>query len=259
MALPTRSTLTVGVVALVLGAALVGAGVVLAGGGNGTGPSKMNPATDGPGGKSITVSASGEAGAEPDRALVRVSVEATADDPTVARQRVAENVSSMREALLDLGLAEDAIRTTGFDIYEDRVRPSEPGAEPETTYRARHSFVVEVADTARVGEVIDTAVDGGATSVHGVEFTLASETRDRLRGEAIQSAMTNAREQADVVAASADLSIVDVRSASTGSVGGPGPVVRMEAAAGDGGGGTELESGPVTVTATVTVTYNATG
>ena len=255
MATITRSALAVGVVALVLGAALVGAGVVLAGGG--TGGSQPTQGADASLGKTITVSASGEAGAEPDRALVRVAVEATADDPTDARKQVARNVSSMRAALTDLGLPEDAIRTTGFDVYEDRRRPREGGGEPETIYRARHSFVVEVDDTGRVGEVIDTAVDAGATGVHGVEFTLADETRTELRRQAIQAAMTNARSQADALAASADLTIVDVRSASTGSVDGPGPVAVRTAAAGDGGGGTEVESGPVSVTATVRVTYNA--
>lgn len=41
MALPTRSALAAGVVALVLGAALVGAGVVLAGGGDGGGGTQI--------------------------------------------------------------------------------------------------------------------------------------------------------------------------------------------------------------------------
>lgn len=252
----TRSTVAVGVAALVLGAALVGAGVVVAGAGDaGATATESGQASNG---RTITVSAAGEADAAPDEAVVRVSIEATADDPTVARRRVAENASSMREAIVELGLDESAIRTTGYNIYEDRVRPDERGGEPETTYRARHSFRIRIDDTDRVGEVIDAAVEGGATNVGGVEFTLSTETRSQLRREAIQAAMANARSQAEAIAGSGGMTVGDVRTVRTGATPGPRPVPRFEAAA-DGGGGTAIESGPVTVRATVTVTYDATG
>ena len=253
----SRSALAVGIVALLLGAALVGAGVVL-GEGAPAGSLQSGSGDGDAGGKTVTVSTSGRAEAQPDEAIVRVSVEATADDPTVARQQVAENASSMRQALVDLGLDEAAIRTTGFNIYEDRVRPPEPEDRPETTYRARHSFVIEVDRTDQVGQVIDTAIDSGATSVHGVEFTLSEETRRELRKEAIDEAMGDARMQAEAIAAAGDLSITGVRSAQTGAIDGRRPV--LEYAAADGGnGGTSIESGAVSVTVTISVTYNATG
>lgn len=254
----SKSALTIGVVALLVGASLVGVGVVLGETGDGGGAMQLADGDGDTGGKSITVTAGGEAETEPDKAIVRVAVEATADDPTDARQQVADNATAMREALLELGVDEDAIRTTDFDIYEDRVRPPDPEREPETTYRARHSFAVEVEDIGLVGEVIDTAVDNGATRVHGVEFTLAEETRRELREDAIAEAMSDARAQADAIAAGSDLTVTGVHAAQTGSFDGPRPV--RELAAADGGdGGTSIESGSVSVSATVTVTYNATG
>lgn len=257
MSRSSSSVLTVGIVALVLGASLVGTGVVLGDAGIGDQTRRLGGSEAGSSGRTITVSASGDAETEPDKAIVRVSVEATADDPTVARQRVATNASSMRRALVDLGLDEGAIRTVDFDIYEDRLRPPEPDARPRTTYRARHSFAIEVSDIDQVGAVIDTAVDRGATSVHGVEFTLSAEARGELQREALGEAMSNARDQADALAGSAGLTITDVRTARTGSTSGPRPVPML--ASGDGGsaGGTSIDSGPVTVAATVTVSYNA--
>lgn len=257
MSRPSRTALAVGIVALVLGATLIGAGVALGDVGGGDRARQVAPGGDAPTGNTVTVTASGAAEAEPDEAVVRVAVEATADDPTVARRRVAENASSMRSALVDLGIPAASIRTTGYDIYEDRVRPPEPGAEPATTYRARHSFAVEVQDTERVGEVVDAAVGNGATSVHGVEFTLSEETRRRLRQDAIDEAMTDARTRADAIAGAGGLSIEGVDRVQTGATSGPRPVA-MLASAGDGGG-TSVQSGAVSVRATVTVVYDASG
>lgn len=253
----TRQLLTVGIVALVLGAGLVGAGAVIADTGAGH-PAAALDAGDAQG-KTVTVTASGRAEAEPDKAVVRVSVEATADDPSVARRRVAENATEMRDALVDLGLPGDSIRTVGFNVYEDRVRPREPDTRPSTVYRARHAFAVEVDDTARVGEVIDTAVSNGASSVHGVEFTLAEDTRRELRQAAIEEAMTDARTRAEAIAAGGDIAIAGVHAVRTGGVDRGRPVPVPAAADGGAGGGTSIESGPVSVAATVTVTYNATG
>ncbi|HKL29813.1 MAG TPA: SIMPL domain-containing protein, partial [Natrialbaceae archaeon] len=106
------------------------------------------------------------------------------------------------------------------------------------------------------GDGVDTAIDSGATNVNDVRFTLSEETRRELRTKALETAMSNARQQADTIASSADLAIVGVHSASTTDVHVPTRSVTMEAAA--DGGGTSLSSGPVTVTATVSVTYNAT-
>jgi hypothetical protein len=186
-----------------------------------------------------------------------VSVEATADDPTTARNRLAENVSGMKDGLADKGIGEGEIRTTDFDLRKDREPHSPEGKEaPETTYRARHQFVIEVDSVDRVGDVVDAAIDNGATNVDDVRFTLSEETRRELRATALETAMSNARQQADTIASSASLTIVGVSSASTTDVHVPTRSVTMEAAA--DGGGTSLSSGPVTVTATVSVTYNAT-
>lgn len=252
----SRAGLIVAVVALLVGASLVAAGVAI--GGTDGAPMQRTAGDQRYRGQTVTVSASGQAEAQPDKAVVRLAIEATADDPTVARQRVAQNATSMREALVGIGVDRDAIRTTGFNIYEDQVRPREPEGRPRTTYRARHSFVVEVSRTDRVGEVIDTAIDNGATSVHGVRFTLSEETRRELRDDAIDEAMSDARAQADAMAAAGGLTVTGVHSARTGVSRGPRPVAEY-AAGGGGDGGTSIEAGDVTVTATVTVTYNASG
>ena len=210
-------------------------------------------------GSTIGVSADGTAEADPDRALVRIAVEATADDAETARERLAENVSRMRTALSELGIADDRIRTVQYDLREEhrKDRPEKPGSDEERTYRAVHAFEITVTDLDSVGTVIDTAVKNGATRVDGVQFTLSEETRRELYNEALREAMTNARSQADTLAESGDLRISGVHSIQAGSVN-YRPYYAETAMSAGGKADTSIESGPVSVTAQVQVTYNAT-
>lgn len=210
----------------------------------------------------IRVAGSGSADAEPNQAVVRVAVVAVGPDAATARQRLAENTSRMRTALERIGVGEDRITTRRYDIYQDRRRPREEGAEPRVQYRASHDFEITVTDPDRVGEVIDTAVRNGASEIDDVSFTLSTDRRRTLERRARSAAMADARAKAQALAADANLTVTGVRVIRTTSRGVP------RAADGDRGAATatavptaappsELESGPVTVTTTVEVVYEA--
>lgn len=206
--------------------------------------------------ETITVSANGEAQAQPDRAVIRMAIEADNTDVTEARSTVAEDVSNVREALAEMGIDEEQVRTSDYRIYEDRPRERPTEEEKDSVYRVRHVLTVDVTDTDRVGEVIDAAVDAGATGIHDVRFTLSDETRQELKNEALANAMDDAKTQARTIGESAELQIDGVSTVETGYSGTPRPVYAMEyAAAGDAG--TDISSGPVSVSAQVTVTYAA--
>lgn len=252
MSRPIQS-LVVGV--LVIVAAVTSAGAVLAlDDADAASPLADQPATSE---RSITVSASGEAQTQPDTATVRLAVEKTDDDVSAARTTVAEKVSSVTAALTEMGIPEDAIRTTDYRIYQDDRRERTPsGGDSAPVYRATHLLTVDVNETERVGAVIDAAVDAGATDIHDVRFTLSKETRQQLQNEALTEAMSAAKSQADTLAQSADLQIRDVASVQTADASTPRPYFAVETAA-VGDAGTDISTGPVTVSASVTVTYNA--
>lgn len=207
--------------------------------------------------KRVAVAAAGTAESTADRAVVRLGVRATDEDAVTARRSLAENVSRMREALVEAGVDEADITTTRYDIFRDRERPRRDGEEPRVVYRATHDFEVTVDDTDRVGTVIDTAVRNGATDVDGVEFTLSTERRDRLDRSARQRAMSSARDKATQLAESENLTITGVQTVRTVDDGGPRPVADAAATqtAAAGGAPTELDSGPVSVTVRVEVVY----
>lgn len=210
------------------------------------------------GARTVSVSASGGAQTSPDQVTVRVAVVATGDDAPTARQRLAENVSQMRSALSDLGVSDDQIQTSRYDLRQDLRRPPREGEQPQLQYRGEHSFVITVSDTDMTGQIIDTAVTNGANNVEDVEFTLSEDERRSLRQEALRDAMENARGQAETLASASELTITGVHSVAT-SEGFHRPYLETAAAGGDGGGApTTVDSGPVGVQVQVQVTYNAT-
>ena len=218
-------------------------------------------AADGSTGRTISVSAGGSVTADPDKAVLHVAAQATADSASEARERLAENVSSLRSALVDAGIPEDNVTTEYYNIRQvnEPRKPTETGdSGAATRYRATHALSIEIDDVDRVGEIIQVAVDSGATDVRHVEFTLSDATRDELRDTALRQAMSNARADADVIASAAELEIDDVLSASTGGTHVSPYRAEMTAAADAGGAATSIDSGPVTVTAQVQVTYDAT-
>jgi hypothetical protein len=205
----------------------------------------------------IAVGAAGSAASTADEAVVRLGVRATDESVVTARRSLAENVTRMRDALVEAGVDRDAITTTRYDIYRDRERPRREGEEPRVRYRATHDFEVTVDDPERVGRVIDTAVRNGATDVDGVEFTLSAERRESLDRTARERAMASARDKASQLAATENLTITGVRTVRTVSEGGPRPVVEAAAATptATAAAPTDLESGPVSVTVRVEVVY----
>lgn len=243
------------IIALGCAALLLVTGCVASGGSPSTGTNAS------PEGRTIHVSGTGSAAAEPNQAVVDVGVVATADDAATARRRLAENVSRMRAALDRAGVDADQVTTRRYDINRDRRRPRREGAEPRTQYRAVHDFEIRLSNTDRVGTVIDTAVRNGATEIHDIRFTLSADRRRRLERNARGAAMTDTRRKAEGIATAANLTVTGVRTVRTDG-GSPRPyragaATATETAVPTAGAPSDVEAGPVTVVVTVQVVYDA--
>ncbi len=206
--------------------------------------------------RTISVNAVGAADAPPDQATIRVAATATGDDPAAIRDDLATDADALRDALESIGLTDEDYETTDYRITEERRAPEDDRREP--TYRGVHAVEVTLDDPDRTGAVIDAAADSDA-EIGNVEFTLSDDRRTELREEAIESAMNDARTQADAIANNGELHVTGVQHVdATQRHYSP---VRYEAAAGDGAGsaaGTTVDPGDVSVEYEVRVTYNAT-
>lgn len=202
--------------------------------------------------RTITVSASGEASADPNLAIVRVTILGSGDTANAAREEVAQDANAVKDALLDAGIADEDIETIRYRVspeYSDRERTN------PTSYRAMHTYEITVQDPDTAGTVIDTAVEAGADRVEDVRFSLDDETTEELRKTALENAMASARADADAIAGASDVRIVQVQNVDATRQSPHSPRVEYAMADAAGGGSTSIDSGPVSVTVQVTVEY----
>jgi uncharacterized protein YggE len=199
-----------------------------------------------------TIVTSGEAMIRraPDRAFVTVTVEARAKNPRDAQRLNAEAMTAVHQRLTQARVPKEALRTLGYDLEQEFDFPG--GRRVLREFVARNAVEVRVDDIARVGEVLDVAVQGGATAISGVRFEL--QDREKVEREALRLAVADARSRADAAAAGAGRSIdrvvkiEDVREGGVISMGRPMMAMKAEAAQ------TPVEPGLVEIRARVTLT-----
>jgi uncharacterized protein YggE len=190
----------------------------------------------------------------PDRAFVTFATEATAPAPTTAQQRIAQAMTAVRSKLRSIRVPDDAIKTVAYSIHEDWA--IENMKRVSKGYRAQNSIEVRLDELERVGEVIDAAVQAGATAVGEIRFDL--KDRDGVERQALKQAVTDARARADAIAAAAGVTIASiVRIDEQGRVvpvPRPMPMVAMRAGAMEQAPETPVSPGEIDVHASVTLT-----
>jgi uncharacterized protein YggE len=148
-----------------------------------------------------TIVTSGEATIRraPDQAFVGIAVETRARAPRDAQQQNADAMSSVQQRLGRLGIARDAVRTTGYSIQQEFDFAN--GRRTPRGFVARNGVEVRLDAVERVGELLDAMVDAGATSIAGVRFDL--KDRAGAEREALRLAVGDARARADAMASGA--------------------------------------------------------
>lgn len=198
----------------------------------------------------IQVQGVGSVAADPNSATLSATIEA--HDRDDASNVVAELATRSEQLIEDLtadGVPEDSITTSGYSLRED---------SRQNRYEGEHRFSIEVDDPDDVGEVIDVAADSEADQIRRVNFTITGDERDSLYDQAVERAVADAREEAELYTAAADVSLGDPVSIETTQRGVSPQVRRFEMAADSAGQSappTELEHGQVTVSARATIEY----
>jgi len=220
-----------------------------------------------------TISTSGTATikVDPDQFTVTVGVETDGTTAEEAASANADLVAKVIAALKALGITEDIVSTSSYSVYpvygqkepvnicrlmEGYPIPPECYISQEITgYKASNSIGVTLdADSEiRAGEVIDTAIDGGANIVSGAYFFLSQEAQLEAQEGLIQEAIANARQRADIAARSVGAEITGVQSINLNDVFFP-PIYYGRAA---DLSSTQILPGQQEVTMTVNVVYLA--
>lgn len=161
-----------------------------------------------------SVAVSGEAHTEvmPDKAEINVRIQTDGSTALEAQQLNAQKAARVRDALAQLGFAEKDIETTSY--YLDVKREWRNNQYVEVGYQQQHVLKVTLLDLDMVGSVIDAVVTAGANGIDGVMFGLKDETKEKIFGELLHSAVADAREKAERMSNAAGVSIKRVRTMS---------------------------------------------
>lgn len=208
----------------------------------------------------ITVVGDGSVRVRPDSATLSLGVEASAPTAAAALGQAQAGAERVLQRMRELGVAEEDLQTSGLNVFpvqgggREPVAPAPGPGAPPTTYRGFISVTVRVADARdpqRVAQLLDAAVQAGATTVQGLSFGVR-DTRD-LQRQSIAAAIADSRPKAESAAVAAGLQLGGVRA-----------VVEQPGAAGlragfGGGAAESIAPGTSEVAVRVLVTYNVTG
>ena len=195
---------------------------------------------------SIVVAGQGAVSARPDRAQLSFGVSSDAKSASAALRANAAEMTKVIAALKSQGIAAADLRT---DLVSLSPRYSQNG-ETVVGYTATNSVTATVRNLAKIGAIIDAAVDAGANQVSGpnlVRSSAASLYRAALRG-----AIADARGKARTIAAASGLHIRRITDVSESSAA-PSPMPLTAKASADAS--TPVETGSTLVEAAVTVTF----
>lgn len=135
----------------------------------------------------------------PDRALVRVGAESRSRVPKEAQSANASAMAAVLQRIAAAGVPADAVRTLVVSLQQEFDYSS--GKQIPRGYLARNIVEVRVDDLTRLGEVLDSSVASGATTIQGLSFDLKERTK--FEREALSRAVADATARADAAASGA--------------------------------------------------------
>ena len=185
-----------------------------------------------------TISTSGTATTQvkPDKVSITVGVETNGTTAQEATSKNADLMAQVIAALKDLGISEDQIATSNFNVYpvygynepvnvckvmEGYPVPPECYVNQELSgYRASNSVTVtlDVQGSVDAGKVIDASVKAGANNVNGVYFFVSNDKQNQVRDSLTKDAIVNARHRADVAVGALGMQITGVQSVNLNDV-----------------------------------------
>ena len=202
--------------------------------------------------RTITVSATGTAEAEPDQARITSGVMTEAPSAREALTGNSEVMSKVISELKAKGVDSKDIQTASFNV-EPVFDYSKEGQPPILRgYRVSNQVVVLVRDLGKLGTVLDDVITAGANQMQGLSFEVSKAKT--LKDEARKGAVANALRRAKLLAAAAGAEVGKVIKISE-EVSSEGPVQFAAPSFAKTQMAVPIERGTSTLEARVTATW----
>jgi hypothetical protein len=203
--------------------------------------------------RSITVPGEGLVQVAPDVVTVNLGVQTRNAD---VQRAVSENnriASAIMDAARMVGVAEADMQTAYFTVYPQSDYDQFGVLTDQVTYFVDNNLSVRLRDVAKLSELLQNAVDAGATNIYGVTFAIADTSAAET--EARAKAIADAQARAALIAVNAGLTLGEPLTISTGVTYPEQFYYGAPAYGMGGGGGPPVSTGMNTVTVNVTVSY----
>lgn len=202
----------------------------------------------------VWVSGFGSAEVKPDMVSVNLVVSTLDKSASKAQGLNAKIASTLLDKIKNHGVAGKDIQTSSFNVSPEYDYQN--GKRLLRGHRVQHAMSVTLRKVNVLGEFLDdlTAV-GDSISINGISFGISA--KEKLKIQALESAIANAREKAQAMASAAKKKlgqVVAVEEVSSNTPDFPRPMFEMQRMK-MAEASTPIESGEVAITANVRVHF----
>jgi uncharacterized protein len=200
----------------------------------------------------IRVSGTAVVYAKPDYATITMGVMKLAPRVLDAKTQCDQSMLKVQAALRKVGISQDDIQTTNYQIYPVQERPTLP-----RKWKVAHEISVKVRKVGSVADMLDAVAENGATSISGVNYAIEKvvELRSKARVEAMRVAQEKAGELAKLAGRQLGAPLTITDSSYEGGNAQYYQNVSMDYPSINSRGGGGLSGGRIAVTIRVDVEY----
>ncbi|MEE3234601.1 MAG: SIMPL domain-containing protein [Candidatus Latescibacterota bacterium] len=161
----------------------------------------------------IHVSGTGQISASPDIAYAQLGIQTFSvqlDEALTANNKL---MASINNALQNAGVSNTDIVTTQFNVNPQY--DYEKDSRELLGYWVNNQIRVTCRELTKIGNLLQIAVDAGANTVNGIQFSI--EDTEALRAQARSLAVADARQRAETLATAAGVKLgqaIDIRESS---------------------------------------------
>ena len=214
----------------------------------------------------IEVGGEGTAYRAPDLAVTQLTVMRNGATAADALAEANEAIASVTKAMGELGIEKRDLQTAGFQISPQYQYDNQPNGQQQSPpkvvgYEVRNSLSVKVRDLAKLGDVLDRAVQLGVNEGGSIDFQI--DDASAISNEARRLAVADARKRAETLAEASGLKLGRVILIQDGAMRNeplpPMPMMELKMAApGSASSRVPVETGENAVRADVRVVYELT-
>lgn len=148
-----------------------------------------------------------------DRVSAQMGVRLNGSDVGELQRQANEIVKNICDSLEKAGLDEKDISTSSIYLYPQYDYSGD--TENIVGYTISNSLTVDTRDIDKIGEYIDVAFAAGANTFDSISFSVKDDSA--ARKQALELAVQNAREKAEVIAAAAGKELGEIECISEDS------------------------------------------